>query len=121
MAVRRPATRKVHGPRFDGAREVDRYLREIGARLPKFCEEKGLDRFHLQRLLGGRVMRSPPVEIVLAIQAATDDRVVPQMWRKETLRADEPGEIPEEPASGVELESGEHAAVIPDATGTDEA
>lgn len=115
--ARRPATRKVHGPRFDGAREVDRYLREIGTSLPSFCTTKQLDRFHMQRLLGGHVMRSPPVEIVLAIQAATDGRVVPEMWRKETLRLDLPGEVPDE------LESGEHAAAndASKSTGTDEA
>ncbi len=85
---RRPPRRSVIGPRFDGARELDAYLRDGDIPVPVFCEQNRLDRFHVDRLLRGQAKRSPPVEIVLALQSATGGRVVPSMWTEASLRDD---------------------------------
>jgi len=84
----RSPRREVRGPRFDGARELDAYLRELGMSVPDFCEQHALDRFHVQRLLTGQVKRCPPVDIVLALEAATQGRVAPHMWCEPSLRID---------------------------------
>lgn len=85
---RRPPRRRVIGPRFDGARELDAVLREADEPVPGFCERNGLDRFHIDRLLRGQAKRSPPVDIALAIEKATNGRVTPSMWTESTLRND---------------------------------
>ena len=95
---KRPPRRRVTGPRFDGARTLDLILRDAGTTVPDFCETHGIDRFHVDRLLRGQVKRCPPVDIVLAIQAATEGRIVPEMWAEGTLRADHAGEIPAPPS-----------------------
>lgn len=97
--LRRPPRRRVIGPRFDGARALDVFLRERQRTVPDFCESERLDRFHIDRLLRGQVKRPPPVDIVLDLERATEGRVTPAMWREETLRLDVDGDVPSEPES----------------------
>jgi hypothetical protein len=119
---RRPPRRRVTGPRFDGARALDLVLREGEVTVPDFCTTHGIDRFHVDRLLRGQVKRCPPVDIVLAIQRATDGRVAPELWGEETLREDDPGEVPDLAASSPDIseadDSGEHDVATQKPTGT---
>ena len=89
--VRRPR-RRVEGPRLDGARALDRFLRARDVSVPAFCEEHNLDRMQVQRLLSGAAKR-PDVGVLLHIEKATDGAVAVASWDPDTLRDDEPGEV----------------------------
>lgn len=97
--VRRPR-REVKGPRLDGARALDRFLRARDVSVPAFCEQHGLDRMQVQRLLSGAAKR-PDLGVLLNIEKATGGAVVVASWNPETARADYPGEVvPTPPPSG---------------------
>jgi hypothetical protein len=90
--------RKVRGPRSDGARETDRYLRERGISVPVFCAENAINWPTLRALMAGESHRAS-VDICLAVQAATAGRVTAEMWRESTVRDDIPGETDVAPAA----------------------
>ena len=89
----RTPRRELFGPRFDGARELDRLLRESDTTTVAFCESHGIDRWVLDRVLNGRARRAPDADLVMKIQAATKGRVHLAMWATSSLRDDLPGEV----------------------------
>ncbi len=86
--------------------------------MPSFCEQNNVDRFHVDRLLRGTVKRCPPADIVDDIHRATAGRVISSMWREDTLRDDEAGEVPGAPESGSDLDVDDEPA-SDGATGTE--
>lgn len=91
--MNRTPRREIFGPRFDGARALDRILRKSGESCLAFCGAHGIDRWILDRLMNGRAKRAPDADLVMAIQKATKGRVHLAMWALSTLRLDRPGEV----------------------------
>jgi len=72
----------------DAARELRAWIKRkypTGG-VPRFCEEKELDRIAVQRALNGEIKRIS-VDFAFEIQAATGGTIKAQGWRSETGRA----------------------------------
>lgn len=106
----RSPRREIFGPRFDGARELDRLLRETDTSTTAFCEAHAIDRWILDRILNGRARKSPDADLVLKVQAATKGRVHLAMWATSSLRWDTPGEVVPVESSPSLPDSGDTAA-----------
>ena len=119
--VRRPR-RLVHGPRFDGARALDRFLRDNDLSVPSFCEAHGFERLPVERLISGDAKR-PAIGLLLRLQEVTGGAVAVDAWAPESRREDQPDEVPgamrRGAADSLATESGEHPASAIDPTGTD--
>lgn len=81
----REPRRQARGPRTDGARQLDTYLRDRRISLPTFCDEHGLDRLAVGRALAGDITRVS-VDLAFAIQEATYGIVPAAAWRSASLR-----------------------------------
>lgn len=55
------------------------YLKRINSSIPKFCEDHGLDRLQVQRILNGE-QRRISVEFADAMERATEGRVGWRTW-----------------------------------------
>lgn len=87
--------RQVFGPRSDGARALDAYLREFDISVPHFCEEHRLDRLAVQRALSGKTSKRIGADLAIDVERATDGRVKAELWHGNTVRSDESGRLPD--------------------------
>lgn len=55
----------------DGGRELRTYLDRIETSVPDWCEEHGIDRIQVQRVLNGERWQRIPVDFAKLIQDAT--------------------------------------------------
>jgi hypothetical protein len=70
----------------DGARDLRAYLTEIDQSVPDFCDEHGLDRIQVQRVMNGERWRRITVDFAFAILTATKGRVQWTRWLSKTGR-----------------------------------
>lgn len=68
----------------DGARDLRAYLTEHSISVPDFCEEHGLDRIQVQRVLNGDRWKRITVDFAHAIDRATGGSVPWTTWRSTT-------------------------------------
>jgi hypothetical protein len=66
-----------------GARDLRAYMNRNGMNLPEFCEQHGLDRINVKRILDGERQRIT-VDFALAIERATGGEVRWKRWASET-------------------------------------
>jgi hypothetical protein len=62
-----------------GAEKLLRHIRESGLSIPKWCEEKGLDRLKVQKAINGSWQRFD-VDFALSIERATGGDVAVADW-----------------------------------------
>ena len=55
------------------------HIRASGRSIPEWCEQKGLDRFKVERAIKGRLKRAD-VEFALAVERATEGAVPAADW-----------------------------------------
>lgn len=81
----RPSARPAAAPAVpdirvtEGGRELRAYVTEIGISVPDFCDEHGLDRIQVQRVMNGERWKRISVDFAFAIDKATKGRI---SWTK---------------------------------------
>jgi len=70
----------------EGARKLRAWLRENEVSVPDFCDQHGLDRIQVQRVLNGERWRRITVDFACAIEVATRGRVSWRAWLSKTAR-----------------------------------
>jgi hypothetical protein len=77
----------------DGGRELRAYLTENKVSVPDFCEQHGLDRIQVQRVLNGERWKRITVDFADSIERATKGRVSHTQFLPDTATpADDSGE-----------------------------
>lgn len=81
--------RTVRGARTDGARKLDRLLRERNISLPLWCDRYGVSRLVVQRLLAGgeRYSKAPP-QVMAAAYSFSGGLIAIPDWAPASWRED---------------------------------
>lgn len=70
----------------EGARLLRAYLKANRISVPKFCEDHGLDRIQVQRVLNGERWQRISVNFAMDIRKATGGRISLDKWNADTAR-----------------------------------
>lgn len=70
----------------DGGRDLRAYLDANEISVPDFCEQHGLDRIQVQRVLNGDRWQRITVDFAFAIDRATRGKIAWTRWLSKTAR-----------------------------------
>lgn len=73
------AEKRRGGDPLPGAEPLRAYIDRLDKSVPEWCEDNGLDRFTIQRLLNGELQRVS-VELAFDIEQATSEEVEWSLW-----------------------------------------